>query len=207
MIILSILIPTIPQRANMFTELFNEVHRQIAYMDTVHPTLGRIEVLIDDSPKFLEGGLSIGKKREALLKRAEGQYLCYLDDDESIAPNYIETLVRLCAQGADVCTFRNLSKMDTYWMIVDMSLNYKTNDQATPSFIVRRSPWHINPVKSHLAKMYAFEDKSYGEDYSWFEQVLKHCTTEAHTDAVIHQYNHGKHSESDKITAHELLAK
>jgi glycosyltransferase involved in cell wall biosynthesis len=207
MIILSILIPTIPERSNMFTTLFNEVYRQISYLNTTHPTLGKVEVLIDDSPKFLDGGLSIGKKREALLKRAEGQYLCYLDDDETIAPNYVETLVRLCEANRDVVTFRNLTKTETYWTIIDMSLKYTVNDQASPDFITRRRPWHICPVKSHLAKKYTFLDSNYGEDFEWMNQVLKNCTTEAHTDAVLHIYNHGKHSESDKITAHELFTK
>ncbi len=184
----------------MFTALYNEVMKQIAYMDTVHPSLGRIEVIIDDAPKFLEGGPSIGKKREALVKRAEGKYLCFLDDDESIAPNYVETLVRLCQRDADVCTFRNVTITETYWCVVDMGLKYP-NDQASPDFIVRRKPWHINPVRSYFAKLHAFEDSNYGEDFTWMDKVLAHCTTEAKSESVIHKYNHGKHSEADKIYA------
>jgi len=202
MIILSILIPTIPERSEMCVKLYNEVHRQITYMDKVHPTLGKIEVLIDETKKFLDGGLSIGKKRESLVKRAEGKYLCFLDDDESIAPNYVETLVRLCQFNADVCTFRNISKFDTYWSIVDMSL-YFQNDDATPRFIVRRKPWHICPVRSIYAKIHNFEDSNYGEDFNWMAKVLEHCTTEEKTQSVIHQYNHSsKTSEADRITLH-----
>lgn len=202
--ILSILIPTIPDRVEMFTKLFNELHRQLEYIQTFHPSLGRVEVLIDHSKKFLEGGPSIGKKREALVKRATGKYLCFLDDDESIAPNYLETLLRLCQRDADVCTFRNISKMDNYWMIVDMGLHYP-NDQANPLFIVRRRPWHICPVRSIFAKLYDFEDISYGEDFVWMEKVLTHCLTEAKSEAIIHGYNHSsKVSEADKITNHVL---
>lgn len=196
--ILSILIPTIPARGEQFTKLFNEVHKQVSYMDSVHPTLGYIEVLVDDSARFLEGGLSIGKKREALVKRATGKYLCFLDDDDSIAPNYIETLTRLCQENKDVCTFRNISKLDNFWMVVDMSLG-RENQQAEPG-IIYRAPWHICPVKSIYAKRYEFHDINYGEDWGWFEQVLKHCETEAKTSAILHQYNYSsKKSESDKI--------
>lgn len=201
MIILSILIPTIPERVEMFTKLYNEVNAQIEYMNTFHPTLGRIEVLVDPSPRFLDGGLSIGKKREALVKRAEGKYLCFLDDDESISPKYVETLVRLCCKNQDVCTFRNISKVQGYWMIVDMGLSYP-NDPASNDFMVRRKPWHICPVRSEFAKKYPFTDTNYGEDWAWFEQVLTHCLTEAKSESVIHQYNHGKHSEADKIINH-----
>lgn len=205
MIILSILIPTIPERGEMFTKLFNELHRQLEYMKTFHPSLGDIEILVDSSKRFVDGGLSIGKKREALVKRAQGKYLCFLDDDETIAPNYLETLVRLCNEDKDVCSFRNVSKMDNFWTVVDMSLYFETNDQASPLYMVRRKPWHICPVRSLFAKMHDFEDISYGEDFAWMEKVLSHCETEAKTDAIIHQYNHSsKISEADKITQHVL---
>lgn len=202
MIILSILIPTIKERDTMFALLYNEVRKQIAYMHITHPSLGNIEVLIDDSPRFLDGGPSIGKKREALVKRAEGKYLCFLDDDESIAPNYVETLVRLCQHDRDVCTFRNISKMDNFWMVVEMGIHYP-NDQASSMFMIRRKPWHICPVRSLFAKLHTFEDSNYGEDFTWMDKVLAHCTSEAKSESVIHQYNHGKHSEADKIIANE----
>lgn len=204
MIILSILIPTIKERAGMFTVLHNEVIRQVKYIDDTHPTLGQIEVLFDDSARYLDGGLSIGHKRQALLDRSKGKYVCFLDDDESIAPNYAETLVRLCVQNKDVCTFRNISKLDNFWMIVNMGLAYQ-NNEATPRTTVKRKPWHICPVKSVYAKKYRFDNLNYGEDWHWMEKVLRHCRTEAKTDAIIHQYNHGKHSEADKITKHEEL--
>ena len=204
--IASILIPTTPDRHEMFTALFNELHRQLEYMNTFHPTLGEIEILVDDSKRFLDGGLSIGKKREALVQRANGKYCWFLDSDESISPNYLETLVRLCCQDKDICTFRAIAKLDNYWALYDMRL-YQTNEQSTPDKTVLRAPWHQCPVKTEFAKRYEFEDISYAEDWKWMVSVLVDCKTEAHTDQILLQYNHGKHSEADKITAHELLAK
>ena len=200
--IASILIPTMPGRLEKFTNLFNELHRQLAYMQTFHPTLGQIEIVIDDSKRFLDGGLSIGKKREALVQRAEGKYCWFLDDDETIAPNYLETLVRLCCRNEDVCTFRAIGKFDNYWAVYDMSLYNTWNEPSTPDKTVVRQPWHQCPVKTEYAKMYHFPDTSYGEDWAFMEKVLTHCKTEAHTDAILLQYNHGKHSEADKITNH-----
>lgn len=205
MIILSILIPTTPDRHEMFTALFNELHRQLEYMQTFHPSLGRVEILVDDSKLFLEGGLSIGKKREALVKRAEGKYLCFVDSDDWIAPNYLETLVRLAQSNADVLSFRNISKMDNFWMIVDMSLRHEDNIQASPYYIVYRKPFHICPVRTIFAKLHDFEDINDGEDWKWMEQVLSHCIIEAKTDSVIHEYRHSKLiSESHKIMNHAL---
>ena len=206
MIVLSILIPTIPERANKLTNLLTSLLRQRENLAKWHPTLGEVEVLFSETKTFLEGGPSIGKKRESLVAKALGKYLCFLDDDEDIAPNYVETLVRLCRKHYDVITFRSFIKNDFYWGLVDMSLNNPTNEEATPEKIIRRKPWHICPVLSKHAKMFDFEDINYGEDWKWFEKVLTRCHTEAHTDQILHSYQHSsKTSEADKITRHELL--
>lgn len=198
--ILSILIPTIPERNLMFKKLLREVKRQAAKCHNLHPTLGNIEVLFYNSKKFTQGGLSIGKKRQVLLNRSIGEYVCFLDDDESISPDYVETLVRLCFEGKDVCTFNNISKFDNYWCVVRLSLHNIYNEQARPG-IIKRRPWHICPVKSEFAKSVEFLESNYGEDWVWFEQVLKLCKSESHTEAIIHQYNHSlKVSQSDNVT-------
>ncbi len=202
--LLSILIPSIPSRAERFVPLWIEINRQAEWINTIHAWPGTVEVIVDDSAAFLDGGLSIGKKREELVKKASGKYLCFLDDDENIAPNYLEILVGLCKQDKDVCTFRNISKLDNFWMIVDMSLSHSENEQGRPDGVVYRKPWHICPVRSLYAKAFAFPDSNYGEDWAWFEQVLSHCHTEAHTDAVVHQYNFNSQlSEANRIIQHE----
>lgn len=203
MIQLSILIPTIPDRVEMFTKLYNEVQRQIEYCHTTHPSLGTVQVVVDGSKKFLDGGLSIGKKREELVKRAVGKYLCFLDDDEWIAPNYIEKLLRLANDDIDpdVITFSSMASLENYWCLVRMSVVEQVNQECKPG-IVQRRPWHVCPVRSIYAKVHPFPDESYGEDWSWMEKVLKSCITEMHTEEILHNYRHGSHSEADKITKH-----
>lgn len=195
---LSILIPTIPSRKRVFNALRKKVMAQRKYCHEVHPTLGQIEVIWHYSESFINGGPSIGDKRQTLLDAAKSKYLCYLDDDEDISPDYCETLLRLCNLDKDVCTFRSFVKVQGYWALVDLSIDNK-NEQLSPAGITRRTPWHICPVRSDYAKLYEFPDSNYGEDYEWFEKVLKHCNDEAHTDNILHNYNHGKHSEADKI--------
>ena len=198
--ILSILTPTIPSRDYEFCYLSASLSIQILDLEENHPTLGLVEYLFDNSKSFLNGGLSIGKKRQSLVERATGKYLLFLDDDESISPNYLETIVRLCQLDCDVVTFRSIAKMDNYWSVIDMSLKNKEDEEATPDRIVKRKPWHINAIRSEFAKLYEFPDTNYSEDALWMRNVLYHLESEAHTDAIIHQYNHSvKTSESDKI--------
>lgn len=199
MIQLSILIPTVPERAEQFKRLHDYVMEQVTSTITYHEMLGKVEVLYDDRPLFMNGGPTIGAKRDALVKRAEGKYLCFLDDDESVPPDYVETLLRMCLHDQDICTFRALVKMQTFWALVDMRLAFKLNDQINPNFTVRRPPWHCCPVRSSYAKIFTFKDINNAEDFEWMERVLSCCTTEAHTDQILFQYNHGPHSEADKI--------
>lgn len=196
---LSILIGTIKERNERFTVLHNELIRQKTYVESFHPSLGTIEIVVNGDTRYLDGGPSIGEKRQALLNAAHGEYICFLDDDESISPDYVETLLRLCGYGQDVCTFRALLKLETYWGLVDMRLAYKLNDQSTPEHTMRRPPWHICPVKRKYAILHKFTDKNNAEDFEWFERVLAQCTTDAHTERILFQYNHGIGSEADKI--------
>lgn len=202
MIILSILCPTIPSRKKQFEDLRYKIVRQIGAMNKDHPSLGHVEFIHDDSKPFLEGGLSIGAKCNELLKRAEGKYVCYLHDDDNVAPNYVETLVRLCNQNPDVVTFRNITMLDTFWMTVDMSIHYQ-NEQASQAFEIHRQAWSICPVRSEFARLVKFQDINYGEDSQWMSKVLEYCSTESHTNSVLHLYNHSRNtSEADKITNH-----
>lgn len=199
--ILSILTPSIPRHKLLTETLLFELYKQNQYIQQVHPTLGQVELLCHDGPAFLDGGLSIGKKREWLVNIAKGKYLAFLDSDDLPAPNYLETLVRMCHKGKDVVTFRNFTTTDFYWTLIDMSLTHTEDEEATPERIVKRRPWHICPVRSEYAKRFQFPDSNYAEDSFWMNWVLTLCKTEEHTDQILSSYQHSvKTSEADKIT-------
>lgn len=196
---LSILIPSIPERASRLTKLLKELHKQIDFCNRIHDSLGSVEIIIDDSLSFRQGGLSIGEKRNSLLNRATKDYVCFLDDDDWISPDYIETLLRLCNQGQDVCTFKSLFKCDDYWTVIDMKLN-SVNDGATPEKEVKRNAWHICPMRRTIAVGVEFSSLNHNEDWDWMNRVLQSVTTEAKSNRILHNYNHYKlDSEADKI--------
>jgi glycosyltransferase involved in cell wall biosynthesis len=198
-IVISILIPTIPERKDIFTKLYKNVFDQIELCNVTHPVLGFCEILFDDDKKVIYGGKTVGKKRNDLVQRAEGKYLCFLDDDDEIPSNYIETLLRMAMSDSDILTFRSLFKCDLYWSVCDMGLNYPI-EEATPEGIFKRPPFHICPVKSEFAQQFNFPDKNNAEDWEWMSQVLTLVTTEEKTNVILHQYNHSqKTSAVDEI--------
>ena len=187
---LSILTPTIPSRVNMLNALIDKLNEQRKACNKQHPSLGTVEVIIDDRDRFTISGVTVGAKRNALVKAARGEYICFLDDDDDISPDYIETLLRLCEKNVDICTFNSFFVCDTYWSLIRMSLGNKENEDATPERIVQRMPWHICPVKRDIASEFRFPDINNAEDWAWMEQVLKMCNTEAKTEKIIHSYKH-----------------
>lgn len=199
--ILSILIPVLPKRYAIFMRLLEELQRQVNYMHSKHSDLGLIEILFDDAPSFLDGGKSIGGKRNALRQKAIGKYSVFLDDDDDIAPNYIETLVRLAQHDKDIITFRCMFKNDTYWALLNMSLVNKVNEETNPHSVIQRTPWHVCAIKTEITRKENFDDAlNHNEDFTWMEKILPHVTSEAHTDVILTQYNHSaKGSEADKI--------
>lgn len=196
---LNILIPSIPERSKRLNLLVAKLQEQIDYCNKYHKDLGDVHLIVDNSKRFLDGGLSIGEKRDSLLNRSFSDYICFLDDDDNVAPNYVETLLRLCNEGKDVCTFKSLFMCDGYWTIIDMGLN-NNNQQATPDSEVKRNVWHVCPIKRDIAINHSFSALNHNEDWTWMENVLKDIKTEAKSNKIIHNYNHYKSvSEADKI--------
>lgn len=202
---LSILIPSIPERNLQLNKLLLYLHKQVEYCNRVHCSLGSVEILFDDSKRFLLGGLNIGEKRNSLLNRATQNYVCFLDDDDWVSPDYVETLLRLCNHGKDVCTFKSLFKCDDYWTIIDMKLNSE-NEGATPEREVKRSAWHICPIKRDIAIQVEFSGLNHNEDWDWMNRVLRLVKTESKTNRILHNYNHYKlESEADKILNEDVI--
>lgn len=187
---LSILIPSIKERGLQLERLLDELYRQRNKVYQSHPILGKVEIIFSVTPKFIDGGMTVGEKRQSLIELADSNYLCFVDDDEFIAPNYIEEMLRMCYEDKDICCFRSLMKCDTYWAVIDMDINHKFNADATPEYITLRRPFHVCAVRSEIAKQFKFPSINNAEDWAWMEQVLTKVETQAKRNIILHQYNH-----------------
>ena len=82
---LSILIPSIPERKEQLDYLLNKL-RPIPFVRD------HCEIIVDNSKRHDEGGLSVGYKRQALLDKAKGEYIWFLDDDDDFAPELFQQI-------------------------------------------------------------------------------------------------------------------
>lgn len=185
---LSVIMLTVPERETQFNLIKNKVLNQIRYCEKYHSTLGKVEIIELNSKKFIDGGKTVGAKRQEGMDIAKGKYVIWLDDDDNISPDYIETLLRMAKSDADILTFNNISKFENYWMVVNMSLNNKEDEQAKPGFIKRR-PYTICAWKKETIKNIKWIDGNINEDVNFINEALKIVNTEYHSDNILHEYN------------------
>ena len=187
MIKLSILIPTTEDRKPFLKRLMDNLAPQVA------DYFPFIEVLQNDSPK----PVSIGTKRNELLQRAKGKYVCFIDDDDLVAGNYINLLMEGITKDVDCCSLKGIITEDgNNPLIFEHALKYKvwlTNATSKEGEVrYERNPNHLNCIRASIAKQFSFPEKNQGEDHDWSTQVHKSglIKSEHYIDQVIYYYDY-----------------
>lgn len=172
--ILSILIPSIPSRLEShLIPLIRELERQIDICTTVE-----ILTLCDNKKR------SIGAKRQALLNLAQGEYVCFLDDDDVPSRFYInmffdtrmDEMVDMMSDEPfpyDVYTFNQKVILNGEEYALQFKHGHPTNDELVKDAVTLRPPWHVCFWRREVVQHCTFPDSNYGEDWAWAEQANK----------------------------------
>lgn len=143
-----------------------------------------VEILINDSDSD-----TIGAKRNDLLDRSRGEYICFFDDDDTPEPNYIEEQLKVVDSGCDCGSFTGLYYEDNQFRKPFIhSIKYTEYSEDQNNYY--RPPNHLNCIKSKIAKQFRFPENNFGEDTDWAMQI---CTSEAlkseyTTNGAIYNY-------------------
>jgi len=166
-VILSVLICSLHRRADQLQKLVESLSRQMEEFGLT----GNVEILTCVDQGVRDGGMSIGEKRNTLMESASGDYVCFVDDDDSVSPKYLPLLVAACEEGPDCVGITG----EIYWMgemkPFEHSMVHKTFINKPGVFL--RPPNHINPVKREIAKKFPFPSKSFGEDVCYALDMAK----------------------------------
>lgn len=185
---LSILIPTIRRHTRLFEILHRDLWQQI------YPYSQKIELLIDDNEYD-----SIGLKRNRLLDRSRGEYICFIDSDDHISKNYISLVMEGIDKSVDCCSLKGvITTNGQHAAFFEHSIKYpayRTNEAASyeaGEIKYERFPNHLNVIKSEIAKLFRFRDKSFGEDTDWATLVHRSglITKEHYISEVIYYYQY-----------------
>ena len=176
---LSILICTIASRVESLQKLLMELHRQIGSE--------KIEIIINES------GEKVGAKRNELLQLAEGEYVCFFDDDDYPEKNYIKNILAGIEKGVDCCSLKGKYIVDdTLTSFFEHSIKYPAYKTTENEIKYERFPNHLNAIKSTIAKQFKFPEINHGEDTDWATQIFNSglIKTEHYINEVIYNYNY-----------------
>lgn len=167
----SICILTVPERENDLARLFGSLKRQVGDRD--------IQILVND-----RGG-ALGEKRQWCLNHAMGEYICFIDDDDLVAHDYVETIYPLL-DGVDYIGFRlQLYNDGAKQKPTFHSLRYENWSEDENGFY--RNVSHLNPIRTEISREGRF-DGGFGEDFRWSQQVKP--VTEHFIDKPLYFYFH-----------------
>jgi len=177
---LSICIPSIPSRFGRLINLMWELQQQVEAL----PEPKQVELLAFTDNKRR----SIGMKRQALLEIAQGDYIAFIDDDDTVDGLYIQRLLEGCKQGSDVVTFNQMVYINGKGPHpLTFKLGHPVNEEPNLQGFTR-PPWHVCAWKAEIAKACTFGDSNYGEDWVWAKQANTMATTSTHIDAYLCSY-------------------
>jgi glycosyltransferase involved in cell wall biosynthesis len=175
---LSILIPTLPTRIDCYANLIKMLNKQVIENNLIN----RVQILSLCDTKEI----SVGEKRNILLNKSAGKYVCFIDDDDVIAPDYLIKLINATSSNADVITFCGDYVENTVVTPFSISMVHRGNFNHPNLFY--RLPNHLCPVKREIALSCQFTDKNFGEDSDYAERINKYIKNEFHIQDKLYFY-------------------
>lgn len=184
-ILLSILTAGIPERADKLEMLTEKITAQIGDLPVEHL------VFLDNRKR------TIGAKRDALLRIARGTFIAYVDDDDTVSPDYVASLVDAIKiaitptaspnDQVDVITFAQFARVDEAAAKIVFGLRQE-NQPFIPDTEVIRAAWHVCAWRRSVAILSHFPESNYGEDWAFAEPLNRIARASIHLDKVLHYY-------------------
>jgi glycosyltransferase involved in cell wall biosynthesis len=177
---LSILICHLVDRAIMLEGLLHSLNEQRDALDSP----GDVEILVDGD----RGEVSTGAKRNRLLAKAQGDYIAFVDDDDSVDDGYCALILAAIETKPDCCGIAGVYLVrDAYTGVFDHSITHKQWDNYDHLYL--RPPNHLNPVRRELALQAGFPECNHGEDKEYSMRLLPLLKTEVKIERPIYYYH------------------
>jgi glycosyltransferase involved in cell wall biosynthesis len=182
--ILSLLIPTLESRRAQFEALRHVLTQQIA--------AAHLESDVEILSLCDNGSQPTGAKRNALLERAAGEFVAFVDDDDEVSGEYVASICDAIRQYPDVdcigikgvITFRGGHPKEFIHSI-------RYGDYSSAGGVYTRPPYHLNPIRRSIAAGCHFKEVYYSEDIEWALRILhdRRLQSETFIDKPLYHYH------------------
>lgn len=187
--ILSILVPTIAGRERQFNGLVAELERQIGDLPV------EIVSLCDNKE------MSIGEKRQQLYDAAQGKYSVQIDDDDSISPDYVQTVLKYLATEPDCVCYLERVIENGHERIACHSNRFSDWGAHVEGYHYVRTPFFKDIIRTEICKAIPVPNVRFGEDHIWARHLkasglIRH---ETFIDKILYFYT----TNSMTVTQHK----
>jgi glycosyltransferase involved in cell wall biosynthesis len=179
--ILSILICSveIEERQIKLKKLISELHKQISknYAEEI------VEILIDtDNMTKL-----VGQKRNDLINKAKGHFVCFIDDDDFITENYLSTILNHLNIGIDILLI-GISHIENGINKTKILPSLFIDNLTTNEVVFKTNHFHLCPHKKSIAELISFDCVNFAEDMIYSQKMVKHISNHAVISDPIYIY-------------------
>lgn len=176
--LLSILVPSVPERASFLTALSRRLRPQIENRPV------EVLVLMDDHV------VTVGMKRQQLNEMAKGRFIVHVDDDDDVADDFVETLLQIIegpeGRFVDVITF--ICRVILPNECPKLCYYSKDFRHSNLDRYYLRQPNHICCFRREVALQQSFADMGSGEDDDWAMRISPFIRREYAIDRVLYEY-------------------
>ncbi len=179
--LLDILICTLESRRAMFDALYAKLLGQIERAGLTDAV--GVRFLRDNKE------ISLGEKRNRMLRDSDAEYTCFVDDDDDVADDYVAVIVNALKSKPDCVSLMGLITFGGINQRVFIhSLAFQ--DYFEHNQIYYRPPNHLNPMRREVAVQIEIEKKNGGQDDEWALEICRAglLKTEAVVDKPYYFY-------------------
>ncbi len=171
---LSILVCSLENRAKKLERL----------MEIIRPQLTpEVEVLteVDD------GKMTIGGKRNLLVDKAKGEYVCFIDDDDLVPDYYVNEILQALQSSPDCVGIEGLIVLQET-TVRKFIHSLACGGWKFENDIYHRTPNHLNPILRSKVLEVGFPEKDRSEDYEFSNAIFPLLETEAMINKTMYFY-------------------
>jgi glycosyltransferase involved in cell wall biosynthesis len=188
----SILICSLQNRKDCLQNLLSTLEKQLP--KTYRESLDEKDYLIE---KFIAGNveiiictdnktMSVGAKRNLLIKHAAGEYVAFIDDDDDVADTYIASILSKLQTRPDLVVFDAIRYVNC---VFDRAVKYGIEyEDITKGAFYYRAPNHLMVIKKEHAQNVGFKNISFGEDADFARRVKPYLKKQERIPETLYHY-------------------